>query len=159
MVLSSVRVVNSNATRSSFLSSILTPILSHHAGRGPQDLASLITLSQQINGSLAAFGIFKSVDVRLEPALSLLAGPDSVDVVVNVDEASRLSLKSGTEVGQVEGSAVRLPYISFSVSPALTFPLRQYITANVRNVFGGAESLAVSSSVGTKTRSAFEVCS
>lgn len=39
------------------------------------------------------------------------------------------------------------------------FPFRspQYITANIRNVFGGAETLGLSTSVGTKTRSSFEV--
>jgi len=44
--------------------------------------------------------------------------------------------------------------------PSLPFPLLyllQYITANVRNVFGGAETFGLSTSVGTKTRSSFEV--
>lgn len=77
------------------------------------------------------------MNVRLETAQSVLAPKGSVDVVVDVKEVPRWYLKTGTEVGAGEGGA--------------------YVTANVRNVFGGAESLAVQFSTGTKTRLAFEV--
>lgn len=39
----------------------------------------------------------------------------------------------------------------------MSLRFNQYITGNVKNVFGGAETLSVSSSLGTKTRSATEV--
>jgi hypothetical protein len=95
------------------------------------------SLSQQIHAALYPFGIFKTIDVRLETAQSILAPEGSVDVVVDVKEVPRWYLKSGTEVGAGEGGA--------------------YVTANVRNVFGGAETLGVQFSTGTKTRLAFEV--
>jgi hypothetical protein len=120
--LSAVRILNTVQTRSSFLSSLLVPLLS---------------LSQQIHAALYPFGIFKTIDVRLETAQSILAPEGSVDVVVDVKEVPRWYLKSGTEVGAGEGGA--------------------YVTANVRNVFGGAETLGVQFSTGTKTRLAFEV--
>ena len=105
--LSALRVLNTQATRASFLSSLFSPLLVRHSA-GPQNLDSLLQLTQEINATLAPFGIFKSVNVRLETAQSLLAKEGSVDVVVDVKEASRLSIKSGTEVGQAEGNAVSL---------------------------------------------------
>ncbi|KAL7418077.1 surface antigen-domain-containing protein [Mrakia frigida] len=133
--LSALRVLNTQATRDSFLSSLFSPLLLQHSA-GPQTLESLLALTQDIHATLAPFGVFKTIDVRLETAQSLLAKEGSVDVVVDVKEAPRLSIKSGTEVGHAEGNA--------------------YITANIRNVFGGAETLGLSTSVGTKTRSSFE---
>jgi len=103
--LSALRVLNTQATRDSFLSSLFSPLLLQHSA-GPQTLESLLTLTQQIHATLAPFGVFKTIDVRLETAQSLLAKEGSVDVVVDVKEAPRLSIKSGTEVGQAEGNAV-----------------------------------------------------
>ncbi|CED83131.1 Predicted cell surface protein homologous to bacterial outer membrane proteins [Phaffia rhodozyma] len=135
--LASLRVLNTRQTRSTFLSSLLTPLLTARqpASEDPT-LGSLLELTQEVKQALVPFGLFKRIDVRLEQAQSLLAREGAVDVVVDVEEAGRVTLKSGTEFGQAEGSA--------------------YITGDVRNVFGGAETLSVSSSVGTKTRSAFE---
>lgn len=97
-----------------------------------------------------------------------------------------MSIKSGTEVGQAEGNAVSTVSfvrrggssqsaegkgregrsrreleltISRPSLPLFFLLLLQYITANIRNVFGGAETLGLSTSVGTKTRSSFEVSS
>lgn len=50
---------------------------------------------------------------------------------------SRAVLKTGTDLGSAEGTG--------------------YINGTYRNVFGGAESLNVSASVGTRTRSAFDI--
>ena len=51
-------------------------------------------------------------------------------------EKSRLVLKTGTDVGNAEGSA--------------------YLNALWRNVFGGAETLNINGSLGTRTRSAYQ---
>jgi outer membrane protein insertion porin family len=102
MTLSSLRVLGTAQTRASFLSSLLNPLLSS----SPQTLGDLLHLTQSAQRALAPWGIFKQIDVRLEQAQSLLAEKGAVDLVVDVKEAGRLMLKSGTEVGQGEGSAV-----------------------------------------------------
>lgn len=52
--------------------------------------------------------------MRLEQAQSLLAREGAVDVVIDVEEAGRVTLKSGTELGQAEGSAVGCRFFVFS---------------------------------------------
>lgn len=69
--------------------------------------------------------------------------PDSVapsdntelDISVQVKEKSRLVFSAGTDFGNTEGSA--------------------YTNAVARNIFGGAETLTVNASTGTRTRSAY----
>lgn len=56
--------------------------------------------------------------------------------LLTVSEMSRFMLKTGTDLGSTEGTG--------------------YINGTYRNVFGGAESLNASASVGTRTRSAFD---
>ena len=62
--------------------------------------------------------------------------PTDIDVFLSVREKSRLVLKTGTNVGNAEGDA--------------------YVNGVLRNVFGGAETLNVNASLGTRTRSAYE---
>lgn len=62
--------------------------------------------------------------------------PTEIDFYINVREKSRLLLKTGTDVGNAEGSA--------------------YVNAIGRNVFGGAESVNLNASLGTRTRSAYQ---
>lgn len=62
------------------------------------------------------------------------AGTD-IDVSIRVAEKSRFLLKTGTELGNTEGSG--------------------YINLLWRNMFGGAEQLSVNTSAGTRTRSAY----
>lgn len=73
--------------------------------------------------------------VRLEPAPS--GAEDEVSLVLGLKEKGRLFLKAGTEVGGGEGGG--------------------NITARVRNVLGGAETLEAQASVGTKTKSAYQL--
>lgn len=75
--------------------------------------------------------------VRLSDARSSdqnAAGTD-LDVAISVKEKSRLIFKAGTDVGNAEGSA--------------------YTNALLRNMFGGAETLSINASAGTRTRSAY----
>lgn len=59
-----------------------------------------------------------------------------LDVYLSVQEKSRIILKTGTNLGNAEGSA--------------------YGNLLWRNVFGGAESLNLNASMGTRTRSAYQ---
>ena len=59
-----------------------------------------------------------------------------MDVYLSVREKSRLRLKTGTDVGNAEGSA--------------------FVNVLGRNVFGGAETVNLNASLGTRTRSAYQ---
>lgn len=63
--------------------------------------------------------------------------PTDVAVYYSVKERSRLFAKTGTDLGNAEGSA--------------------YANLQWRNVLGGAETLDVNASVGTRTRSSYSV--
>ena len=62
--------------------------------------------------------------------------PTDVDIYLSVKEKSRILLKTGTDVGNAEGSA--------------------YGNLLWRNIFGGAETLNLNASLGTRTRSAYQ---
>ena len=62
--------------------------------------------------------------------------PTDIDIYLSVKEKSRLLLKTGTNAGNGEGDA--------------------FANVLLRNVFGGAESLNVNASLGTRTRSAYQ---
>lgn len=62
--------------------------------------------------------------------------PTDIDVYLSVKEKSRIVAKTGTEVGNAEGSA--------------------YANLFSRNLFGGAESVSLYGSLGTRTRSSYQ---
>ena len=62
--------------------------------------------------------------------------PTDVDVFLSVQEKSRIRLKSGTDIGNAEGSG--------------------YANLLWRNIFGGAETLNLNASLGTRTRSSYQ---
>lgn len=64
------------------------------------------------------------------------AASTDIDVYLSVREKSRVLLKTGTDLGNAEGSA--------------------YGNLLWRNIFGGAESLNLNASLGTRTRSAYQ---
>jgi outer membrane protein insertion porin family len=61
--------------------------------------------------------------------------PTDIDIYLSVREKSRVLLKTGTDLGNTEGSA--------------------YGNLLLRNVFGGAESFSLNASAGTRTRSSY----
>lgn len=63
------------------------------------------------------------------------AAPTDLDISIRVAEKSRFILKTGTDLGNTEGSA--------------------YGNLLLRNMLGGAESLSLNASAGTRTRSAY----
>ncbi|KZZ98204.1 mitochondrial outer membrane protein (Sam50) [Ascosphaera apis ARSEF 7405] len=65
-----------------------------------------------------------------------LSSPNDIDVFLTVKEKSRLLFKTGTDLGNTEGSA--------------------FVNALYRNIFGGAETLNFNASLGTRTRSAYQ---
>jgi outer membrane protein insertion porin family len=62
--------------------------------------------------------------------------PTDIDIYLQAREKGRIALKTGTDLGNVEGSA--------------------YGNFQWRNIFGGAETLNVNASAGTRTRSAYQ---
>ena len=62
--------------------------------------------------------------------------PTDVDVYYSVKEKGRVSAKTGTDLGNAEGSA--------------------YANVQWRNLLGGAETLDVNASIGTRTRSSYQ---
>ena len=62
--------------------------------------------------------------------------PTDIAVFLSVKEKGRISAKTGTDLGNTEGSA--------------------YANIQWRNLFGGAETLDVNASLGTRTRSAYQ---
>lgn len=62
--------------------------------------------------------------------------PTDIDIYLSVREKSRILLKTGTDVGNAEGSA--------------------YANLLARNLFGGAETLNLNASLGTRTRSVYQ---
>ena len=63
--------------------------------------------------------------------------PTDIAVYLSARERSRYTIKTGTEVGHSEGNA--------------------FVNVQLRNLFGGAESLNAHGSLGTRTRSAYSV--
>lgn len=77
-----------------------------------------------------------SIDLAKPSPSSPSSSPTDVDVYFGVKEKGKLQLKTGTDLGNAEGSA--------------------YGNLLWRNIFGGAETLNVNASLGTRTRSAYQ---
>jgi outer membrane protein insertion porin family len=91
-----------------------------------------------LNSTLTATDIFKSpisIFIDKPDPTDPNTSPTDINVFLSASEKPRRVLKTGTEAGHAEGSA--------------------YATAHLRNLFGGAESLTVNASLGTRTRSAY----
>ena len=135
--ISSVRVVNAPNTRRSFLESIFAPLLKANNDR-PYTLAEALQQVDIAAGKLRRFDIFQEpispfIDKpsKTDPSTT----PTDFDVYLPVKEKSRITLKTGTDIGNTEGSA--------------------YVSLLYRNLFGGAENLNVNGSYGTRTRSSY----
>ena len=157
VTISSVNVLGATRTRRDFLGRIFNPLLSANRD-APYTLAEALTAVLAGASQLSKFGMMELYDEHSEsvadqvdifhdpvsvyfdrPAITNTSSSALADlaVYVSVREKSRVLLKTGTDLGNTEGSA----YGSFLW----------------RNVFGGAESLNVNASLGTRTRSAYSV--
>lgn len=124
-------------TRRSFLDPIFQPLVDDSRNVGTT-LGDVFADVQEAVGKLERFGIFKPdptvhfADARQrDPA----AAATDYDIAVRVSELPRFRLNTGTDLGNTEGSA--------------------YGNLLWRNIFGGAESLSLNASAGTRTRSAY----
>ncbi|KAI1204200.1 outer membrane protein, OMP85 family [Annulohypoxylon truncatum] len=137
VTISSIQIHGARHTRKSFLEPLLQPLV-EDSRNADYTLASMM---EQVSGAvdkLHKFDIFHpniifylSRPSHLDPSSS----PTDLDVSLRVREKSRLLLKTGTDLGNTEGSA--------------------YGSMLWRNIFGGAESLSLNASAGTRTRSAY----
>jgi outer membrane protein insertion porin family len=101
-------------------------------------LADMLAHLSDVGSKLQKFDIFKDeIDIHISqpPQVDPSTSPTDLDVALRVREKSRIFLKTGTDVGNTEGSA--------------------HGSLLWRNLFGGAESLSLNASAGTRTRSAY----
>ncbi|WFD33159.1 hypothetical protein MSPP1_004217 [Malassezia sp. CBS 17886] len=103
----------------------------------PTDFHALLEAATAISGDLARLDLVKDIAAQLQPSqFDNGAHPtEVVDIVLQVKPASRFFLKTNTSVGNSEGTAS--------------------IQGKLRNVFGGAETLEGSATLGTRTRHAY----
>ncbi|KAI9480560.1 MAG: surface antigen-domain-containing protein [Benjaminiella poitrasii] len=128
-----VTILGTKVTRSRFLEKATKDVLE------AKTYADVINKAQGVAEQLQRLDIFEyPVHVLLDNASDSdpLAAPDSVNVVYQVKEKSRVFIKTGTEIGNNEGN------MNGSVT--------------IRNVFGGAEFLETVASFGTRNSSAFQ---
>ncbi|CAK7241644.1 MAG: hypothetical protein STHCBS139747_003110 [Sporothrix thermara] len=124
-------------TRRSFLDPIFQPLVDETNNVGTT-LGDVFAEVQDAVGKLERFGIFKP-DPTVHFADARQRDPSAAatdyDIAVRVSELPRFRLNTGTDLGNTEGSA--------------------YGNLLWRNIFGGAESLSLNASAGTRTRSAY----
>lgn len=116
--LNAIRISGANSTRSSFLASVIAPYLSplpaaSYMSSRPVDtpsqtLGSLLKTTRDVTATLRAFDIFKDIDAGLEASPSVLAEAEDVDIVLRVKEAPKYFLRTATDIGDGEGSAVSI---------------------------------------------------
>ena len=136
--ISSVHVLGAVHTRRSFLTPIIKPILGQNSDR-PWELHEALGETITASRKLSKHDIFHepiSVFFDRPDPTDPNTTPTDLDVYFSVREKSRLLLKTGTDVGNAEGSA--------------------YGNVLWRNIFGGAECLSLNASLGTRTRSAYQ---
>ncbi|GAP91430.2 putative sorting assembly machinery 50 kda subunit [Rosellinia necatrix] len=137
VTLSSIQIHGAKNTRKSFLDPLFQPLVEDSRNVN----YTLADLLKEVGGAvtkLQKFDIFHPdilVHLSQPPHLDPSTSPTDLDVSLRVREKSRLMLKTGTDLGNTEGSA--------------------YGTMILRNIFGGAEFLSMNASAGTRTRSAY----
>lgn len=118
--LNAIRVIGAKTTRPSFLSSLFAPYLpelpaasylvpSTSRKATPSDtqtLRSLLATTRDLSALLSQFDLFARIDASLETPESVLAEKEDVDIVLRVKEVPRFYLKTATDVGDGEGTAV-----------------------------------------------------
>ncbi|KAL1953592.1 hypothetical protein VTO42DRAFT_2573 [Malbranchea cinnamomea] len=137
VTVSSVQVLNASHTRRPFLQKVLEPLVNFGQDR-PTTLSELLREVSETTDKLHRFDIFeKPISVFFDKPSQTDASttPTDLDVYLSVKEKSRILFKTGTDLGNAEGSA--------------------YANLMWRNILGGAESLNLNASVGTRTRSAY----
>ncbi|KAJ4303904.1 hypothetical protein N0V88_001504 [Collariella sp. IMI 366227] len=138
--ISSIEVHGATNTRRSLLDHIFKPLVEDAAAPGTT-LGQVLEHIGVATKKLSRFDIFKEegFNVFLSEVPRTETAPPTdrtdLDISIRVKEKSRLVFSAGTDFGNAEGSA--------------------YTNAVLRNIFGGAESLSINASTGTRTRSAY----
>jgi len=107
-----VRIIGAERTRASFLSSIINPILfDERSSLGHvatlETLESALHKTRRISDVLVRSDIFASINPTLERSRDEFAESQDVDLVIKCTERGRRFLKTATEIGNNEGTAVR----------------------------------------------------
>lgn len=132
--LKQISVLGTPNTRPSFLASVLGDVLNQPESATLR--SSLDALSAAAT-RLAEFGIFESVVIDVDKIpFHRGAGQHDLAATLHCKERSRISARTGTDFGNQEGSA--------------------YASINIRNAFGGAETLEGNVAFGTRTRASYE---
>ena len=110
MRLQAVRILGAKNTRTSFLARITAPYLNSSApSQGEsitETLRNVLQKTRDLTDQLERYDIFSEVEAGLESSPGVLADDQDVDLIIKVKEASRYYLKTATDVGDGEGSAV-----------------------------------------------------
>lgn len=108
MDISSVRVEGAKVTRSSFLGSLINPILADAASadHNASNLESVLHTARRIAHILKKSDIFQSVEASIERSRDVLQKEEAVDIVFKTREKGRYYLNTSTELGNNEGTAV-----------------------------------------------------
>ncbi|KAF3480723.1 sorting assembly machinery subunit [Arthroderma uncinatum] len=136
--ISSVQVLNAPNTRRGFLEKALQPLLSENKGRTLtlsetlEEVAKCTNRLNQFDIFEQPIGVYFDKPSQTDPSTT----PTDLSVYLATKEKSRLLLKTGTDLGNAEGSA--------------------YGNLLWRNIFGGAENLNLNASLGTRTRSSYQ---
>ncbi|KAF2178792.1 hypothetical protein K469DRAFT_641968 [Zopfia rhizophila CBS 207.26] len=139
VTISSVRILHANRTRRTFLERVVNPLLSSNRDE-PYTFAEALRDVSGATDKLNRFGIFKSpisVFIDRPDPTNPSTSPTDIDVYLSAFERGNYTIKTGTEAGHSEADA--------------------YINAELRNLFGGAETLNAHASLGTRTRSAYSL--
>ncbi|KAK4118925.1 hypothetical protein N657DRAFT_582761 [Parathielavia appendiculata] len=138
--ISSLEVHGATNTRRSLLDHILKAVVEENAHAGTT-LGQVLDRVGVATKKMARFDIFKEEGFRVflseapRPESNPLTDRTDLDISIRVKEKPRWAFSAGTDFGNAEGSA--------------------YTNAVARNIFGGAETLSVNASTGTRTRSAY----
>lgn len=132
MTVGKIDITGATHTRKSFLNPFFQPLVDRNdltLGKLQEGLAEAVA-------KLNKYGIFHPVhSISLSQSTSPMAAQTDVDVAMVLNEKPRLHFKTGTELGNTEGSAS--------------------VEGHARNIFGGGESLTLHAATGTRTRSAY----
>ncbi|TDL19639.1 mitochondrial protein [Rickenella mellea] len=134
MRIANIRVDGANTTRRSFLAWLIKP---HVPESSLSNLGSVLNTTRSITHILNETDIFASALPTLTISRSPLARDGDIDLIFKTRERGKFFLKTATEFGDGEGNAS--------------------VQGKIRNVFGGAEVLEGSVSLGTRTRKAFNL--
>ncbi|PQE31014.1 putative SAM50 Sorting and Assembly Machinery (SAM) complex subunit protein [Rutstroemia sp. NJR-2017a WRK4] len=138
VTISSIRLLGAEHTRRSFLNGIFNPLLSANRD-APYTLSEALQEISTAADKLRRHGIFHddiSMFIDKPDPTDPSSSPSDIDIYIQARERGRVTLKTGTDLGNTEGSA--------------------YGNAQWRNIFGGAETLNINAAAGTRTRSAYQ---